>query len=125
MSILLEIEHQLRHEAKVVQCVHGHTVATHTTDSWCCTCGLEIWSRDGRMEALVLHAAHLEFVRQKQQAQAQAVKARAASVHEIRLNDTKDCARCSECDWCLQSSSLAVLLVGFSNHIERVKDATL
>src|SRR5690349_1793741 len=123
--MILEIEHQLRYAPKTVQCHQGHTVATHTTDHGLCTCGLEIWSRDGRAEILELHEHHLDFIRRKHQATQQVTREREASKHEIRLNDTKDCARCSECEWCLQSSSLAVLLVGFSNHIERVKDAAI
>ncbi|OQW34804.1 MAG: hypothetical protein A4E19_17980 [Nitrospira sp. SG-bin1] len=121
-AMSIELEHQLRFAPKIVRCVEGHTVATHTTDHGLCSCGLEIWSRHGRLEVYELHKVHWEFERKKAADAVQQRGEHAVTLHEIRWNDTRDCARCSWCDWMVQSTNTAKILVAWNQHLERVKD---
>src|SRR5262249_23325743 len=123
--MILEVEHQLRYAAKVVQCGHGHTVATHSTDHGFCTCGWEIWSRDGRAEILELHTAHLEFVRKKEHQHRATIGEQRAACHTIAWNETLDFARCTFCEWQCEGSNMAKTIVAFESHRERIRNATL
>lgn len=120
--MIVEHEHRLLWRVEKGRCLYGHEVTLHTTEEGRCTCGWICWSQY-REEILEAHQQHWDFVRRKQREAHQQAQQKEAALHEIRFNELKDAARCSYCEWNLQSSNLAVLLVGFNNHVEKAKDA--
>lgn len=125
MMTMIEQEHQLRYESKIVTCYRcqpANEMPTHTTDHGFCSCGWEVWSRYGRDEIAGMHQAHREFVRQRQERQQQEFKKQRVSRHEIRWNDTRDYARCSWCNWSLGGVNMATILVAFDHHREDAEE---
>lgn len=95
-------------------------VATHTTDHGFCSCGWEAWSRHGRLEIYELHKVHQDFERRKTTETKDRLREQAATLHEIQWNETRDAARCSWCEWTMQSTSTAKILVAWNHHLENV-----
>lgn len=125
--MILEEEHPLLWQAKLVRCKEGHETPLYTTDHGYCGCGgWELWART-REEIKAAHRHHLSYcegeslgeqgmAKQTKPAQRLDLRGVPESLHELKWVDAST-AYCHACNWKLGSLSRATIQRAYEAHL--------